>query len=272
MDDMDEGDFEIVQFEDEAKVEEDTTTDINEYRELRKNITEHEEALAQMNKMRADIEATVFSFVKTGEYVDYEEFRFEAKVGPRGLSPRAGFENTWKNLIADCEVPEDKEKLQKLIVSKVVFKGPTLAKLEKTLSESDFLREYYEEAKLIFGYKDGNRHEVVTVLDAAPDDSVSGLYCHSKVAGTTYRGVLPWEDMKAGDALELIREPGNEYSRAAIKIMWNKDVHIGYVRDDLAQTLAPMMDNGTEFVGRISAITGGVGTDNHGCNIDIIYS
>lgn len=258
--------------EDQSDVEEeDTTTDIEEYRELRKNIVEHEEALAQMNKMRAEIEATVFSFVKTGEYVDYGEFRFEAKTGRRSLSPRAGFEESWRNLIADCEVTLDRHDLNILVTSKTVFKGPTLAQLEKALPEYQYLRDHYDEAKAIFGYSEGKRRETVTLMDAV-DDSVPGLYCHSKVAGTTYRGILPWDDMKAGDALDMVREPDNQVDRNAIKLMWNKDVHIGYIGTDLAQTLAPMMDNGTEFVGRISAITGGTGTDNHGCNIDIIHS
>ena len=90
--------------------------------------------------------------------------------------------------------------------------------------------------------------------------------CHSKLMGSTFRGgakevILTLEkDM----ALELVREPNNPYDPNAIKIM--KGIQIGYVKKELAVTLAPLMDVGRDVTCVVSEVTG-LDKKNQGVNL-----
>lgn len=95
----------------------------------------------------------------------------------------------------------------------------------------------------------------------------------TKIAGVTKKNdggidiqsILPTLD--DGDVLTFVREPDNPYDKNAIKVICDYQ-HIGYVKADLAEEIAPLMDEGKTLKGCISEITGG-GDKNYGCNIHI---
>lgn len=65
----------------------------------------------------------------------------------------------------------------------------------------------------------------------------------------------------------LVREPNNTYDPNAIKVIADYQ-HIGYIKAELAQQLAPIMDKGNNPKVEFLGITGG-GHKNYGCNIKI---
>jgi hypothetical protein len=62
-----------------------------------------------------------------------------------------------------------------------------------------------------------------------------------------------WREMKAGDRLELVREPENPYDAGAIRVEW-RGVKLGYVprRDNAA--VARQMDRGAALEARVAAV------------------
>lgn len=90
---------------------------------------------------------------------------------------------------------------------------------------------------------------------------------HSKVAGVTYnnedgdsRQKIIKKYCKAGDELELIREPDNEHSPTAIGVWLKKpSLKIGYVRSasDLSKRLSEHLNRGRTIRCKVSNVTGG---------------
>ncbi len=76
----------------------------------------------------------------------------------------------------------------------------------------------------------------------------------SPLAGFRYYDApASWRDMKAGDRLELVREPENPYDAGAIRVEW-RGVKLGYVprRDNAA--VARQMDRGAALEARVAAL------------------
>ena len=101
------------------------------------------------------------------------------------------------------------------------------------------------------------------------------LDTYSKVAGVTFKNdkeediqtILP--KLVNGAELTFVREPNNIYDKNAIKIYVYKLVHIGHVKKELAETIAPLMDSGCLVHGYVSQITGGDNENSYGCNYKI---
>ena len=68
-----------------------------------------------------------------------------------------------------------------------------------------------------------------------------------------YEGAAVWRGMKAGDRLQLVREPDNPYDANAVRVEW-RGVTLGYVprRDNAA--VARQIDRGTTLEARIAAL------------------
>lgn len=68
-----------------------------------------------------------------------------------------------------------------------------------------------------------------------------------------YDGAQFWREMKAGDRLELVREPQNPYDAGAIRVEW-RGHQLGYVpqRDNAA--VARQLDRGTPLEARIATL------------------
>jgi hypothetical protein len=76
----------------------------------------------------------------------------------------------------------------------------------------------------------------------------------SPLAGFQYhQGKQLWQDMKAGDALVLVREPDNPYDAKAIRVDWQGH-KLGYVPRRENADIARIMDNGARLQARISRL------------------
>ena len=73
----------------------------------------------------------------------------------------------------------------------------------------------------------------------------------SPVAGMRYYdGRQVWPQMREGDGLLLLREPGNSWDRLAIAVLWHNH-KLGYVPRRENMALARLMDHGTLLSARI---------------------
>jgi hypothetical protein len=99
------------------------------------------------------------------------------------------------------------------------------------------------------------------------------FFCHSKIAGISFRPNIPWDQLKEGMVICLAREPDNPHDNNAIAyrlIFGGKIHHLGYINKDLAKELAPKMDAGERYYAEITELTGGVeGKENRGVNVAI---
>ena len=84
--------------------------------------------------------------------------------------------------------------------------------------------------------------EAVIVVQRSP---LAGLRHHA--------GAHLWPQMRAGDRLELVREPDNPYDASAVRVEW-RGAKLGYVprRDNAA--VARQMDRGAALEARIAAL------------------
>lgn len=83
--------------------------------------------------------------------------------------------------------------------------------------------------------------------------------------GISIQLILP--NLSEDSDLMLVREPNNPYDKNAIKVIADYQ-HIGYIKSDLAQTLAPIMDQGKIVNVKLLQVTGG-GDKAYGCNIQL---
>ena len=92
---------------------------------------------------------------------------------------------------------------------------------------------------------------------------------NTKIVGVTFgnRQALI-RKLGKGESLELVREPKNSFDSNAVAIKKGKD-HLGYVKRELASSLAREMDAGHLFTVVVSSITGGGYNTSHGANIRI---
>ncbi len=77
----------------------------------------------------------------------------------------------------------------------------------------------------------------------------------TRVAGSSFRQIAI-EQCRAGDDVELIREPGNKHDKNAVRV--DSDYgQIGYLPASAASVIAPQMDEGETFDAFIKKTTGG---------------
>ena len=253
--------------------------DIEMYRGIKEQITVLEEKLKDLNQKRSEFESEIFSDMDVGDERVFEEFSFSIVPGRRSLSPKGNFYISWNQFVTGCLDDSEKELLDSLVKQQVIHKGPTLKQLETALSKSVFLQQHYDMAKDILNYSEGTPRQSIKIIENSinQEDILPGRHCFSKVVGMKFREKdlghpLPYEEFHTGDELILKREPDNTYDRNAIRIYHKEtDIFIGYIKSELAQTIAPIMDNGTGFSGRVTDITGG-GELEHGINIELIIT
>lgn len=77
------------------------------------------------------------------------------------------------------------------------------------------------------------------------------LLQESPVAGFRYHeGKEVWDEMRVGDVLALVREPGNPHDPKAIRVEWQGHL-IGYVPRTDNEALARFLDQGVRAEARI---------------------
>jgi len=87
-----------------------------------------------------------------------------------------------------------------------------------------------------------------------PELRSSILVQSSPLAGFRYydAGAL-WDEMKVGDALELVREPDNPHDANAVRVEW-RGYRLGYVPRRENADVARQIDHGSQVKARISRL------------------
>ena len=94
------------------------------------------------------------------------------------------------------------------------------------------------------------------VCIAAPTwaDSIKVLVQSSPLAGFQfYAGRELWEEMKAGDALALVREPENRHDANAVRVEW-RGRKLGYLPRAENRAVAAEMDRGGQVEARVARL------------------
>lgn len=77
----------------------------------------------------------------------------------------------------------------------------------------------------------------------------------SLTAGLRYHDAKAvWDQMKVGDALTLVREPGNPYDGNAVRVEWNGH-QLGYIPRAENEAIARQIDRGNKLEARITRLT-----------------
>ena len=86
-------------------------------------------------------------------------------------------------------------------------------------------------------------------------ESIKILVQSSPLAGFQYyAGEEAWSEMREGDALALVREPGNEHDANAVRVEW-RGRKLGYLPRVENRGVAAEMDRGTKVAARIAKLT-----------------
>jgi hypothetical protein len=76
----------------------------------------------------------------------------------------------------------------------------------------------------------------------------------SPLAGFQYHdGRVVWSDMRVGDRLSLVREPGNPHDPRAVRVEWQGRM-IGYVPRAENEAVARQLDEGNRLEARITRL------------------
>lgn len=85
----------------------------------------------------------------------------------------------------------------------------------------------------------------------APQVTARILLQSSPLAGFRYHeGKEVWDELKVGDALQLVREPDNPYDPKAVRVDWRGHV-LGYVPRAENAAVARQIDRGEKLEARI---------------------
>lgn len=91
---------------------------------------------------------------------------------------------------------------------------------------------------------------------------------YTKIVGVSFEGRQDLvAGVRAGDALELERQPENEHDPNAIAVRFGT-LQLGYLRREIARRLAPNIDGGDRYSASVGSVTGG-GTRHVGVNIRV---
>jgi hypothetical protein len=93
------------------------------------------------------------------------------------------------------------------------------------------------------------------LLPTAVYGEASIIVQQSPLAGFQYYdGKARWAEMKVGDVLTLVREPGNPHDANAVRVEWNGS-RLGYVPRRENADVARQMDRGAAVKARIVKLT-----------------
>jgi len=91
-------------------------------------------------------------------------------------------------------------------------------------------------------------------LHAGAEGTIRILVQSSPLAGSQYYAVAElWSQIRVGDHLTLVREPGNRHDPQAIRVEWNGR-QLGYVPRAENRAVATALDAGEKLEARVSKL------------------
>lgn len=96
---------------------------------------------------------------------------------------------------------------------------------------------------------------LAALLGTAHAESIRVLVQSSPLAGFQYHaGGALWEQLRAGDTLNLVREPDNPHDANAVRVEWRGQM-LGYLPRLENRTVAAEIDRGGRVEARIARLT-----------------
>lgn len=95
---------------------------------------------------------------------------------------------------------------------------------------------------------------------------------YTKVVGVSFEGRQEMvRKLETGQSVTLVRQPENMHDKNAIAVISSNGEQIGFLKAKLSKDLAPLMDNGIQYIAEITSINGNDETnmDTLGVNIFI---
>jgi len=102
----------------------------------------------------------------------------------------------------------------------------------------------------VFAKSDGYLRDPYSTIGDAPQ-------FHTKIVGVSFEGrqdVIA--GLRAGEVLELRRQPDNPHDRNAIAVHYG-NLQLGYLKKGIAVHVAPLIDGGARYRARVASLTGG---------------
>ena len=91
-------------------------------------------------------------------------------------------------------------------------------------------------------------------LHAGAEETIRILVQSSPLAGSQYYAVAElWPQIRVGDRLTLVREPGNRHDPQAIRVEWNGR-QLGYVPRAENRAVSTALDAGEKLEARVSKL------------------
>ena len=92
-------------------------------------------------------------------------------------------------------------------------------------------------------------------LGIAQAEGLRVLVQQSPLAGSQYYALSAvWQKIRPGDALTLVREPGNRHDANAIRVEW-RGQKLGYVPRAENRVIAAALDAGDSLSARVSSVS-----------------
>lgn len=154
-----------------------------------------------------------------------------------------------EHILADSVVSAHERRELYLAIEKVLPPDARgLARAARIASEWTERQERTEVAKLL---KDSER--------AARERNRPIERFDFMIAGAKYEGrpAIIKRHVRVPDEVQLVRDPDNRYSRNAVKVVTASGHHIGFVPEEHASDLAPLLDKAHPYLARIKKVLTG---------------
>ena len=165
---------------------------------------------------------------------------------PSKLPPPTASERAFERLVATFDEIDD-------AVTHALPANGSPGALEAPSDDAQFLES-------LFSHRDEylSRDRFATIGDAGE--------FFTKVVGVSFEGRQDVvAGLRAGQSLELLRQPDNPVDPSAIAVRYGA-LQIGFLKKEIAKRIAPNIDAGDRYLATVGSLTGG-GAKNYGINI-----
>jgi len=182
------------------------------------------------------------------EVRDLEKWLAEHRVSD--LPAIAFLTKAVEKIVADSKITDEEQKALQEALEAVL---PT--ELRRTARNKRLEQQRLERAKAKLDKQLVKEQERAAAEQNAPLESFDFMVAGAHVGG---RPNYIEAYARAGDPVEIAREPSNRYSRHAVQVRLKTGQQIGYVPEEDARVLAPLLDVGRSYTAEIKKIlTGG---------------
>jgi hypothetical protein len=155
-----------------------------------------------------------------------------------------------ETIVADGKITDEERKALHEALEAVL---PT--ELRRSAKNKRLELQRLERAKAKLDKQLAREQELAAAEQNAPVESFDFMVAGAHIGG---RRVYIEAYARSGDPVEIAREPSNRYSRHAVQVRLKTGQQIGYVPEEDARELAPLLDAGMLYTAEIKKIlTGG---------------